>query len=144
MLKLTAMTIQDCIFCQIVAGKLPSTKVYEDKEVLAFLSIEAINPGHTLVIPKKHVEEFQDLGEDAYSKLMDAVRKVAKALKKTYSPKRVGLLVQGFEVAHGHIHVVPLNEATDVTSKKLLEGTALHPTPEDMECESRKITDNFS
>lgn len=135
--------MQECIFCQIVAGKIPSAKVYEDDDILAFLNIEAINPGHTLVIPKKHLEEFQDLEGANYSKLMGAVQKVAKSLKKTYRPFRVGLMVQGFEVAHGHIHVVPLHEATDITSKKLLENTALKPTPDEMNAEAGKIKDNL-
>lgn len=134
----------DCLFCQIAEGKIPSAKVYEDDFVLAFLTIEAINPGHSLVIPKKHIEEFQDLDQYNYLKMMSAVQKVAKALKKTYNPKRVGLLVQGFEMAHGHIHVVPLFVATDVTSKKLLDGTALHPSPEEMSEITKKITANLT
>src|SRR5680860_946592 len=121
-----------CIFCQIVAGELPSTKVHEDDYALAFLNVQAINPGHTLVIPKTHTEEFQDLPEQEYTGLMSVVQTVAKAQKKAYQPKRVGLMVQGFEVAHGHIHVVPLYEATDITSKKILDETALNPSPDEM------------
>ena len=135
--------MNNCIFCQIVEGKVPSSKVYEDEDVLAFLTIEAINPGHTLVMSKKHVEEFQDMDRQIYDKVMKTIQNVAKSIKKTYSPRRVGLLVQGFEVAHGHIHVVPLYEPTDVTSKKLLDGTALHPTPEEMKSESQKIISNL-
>jgi histidine triad (HIT) family protein len=135
--------MEECIFCRIIEGTLPSTKVYEDDVVLAFLNIEAINSGHTLAVPKKHVEEFQDLDDVSYTKLMDTVRKVARSLKKTYQPVRAGLMVQGFEVAHAHIHVVPLHEVTDVTSKKLLEGTALKPSPEEMSAEAAKIKNNL-
>jgi histidine triad (HIT) family protein len=135
--------MQECIFCQIVDGKILSTKVYEDDTVLAFINIEAVNPGHTLVIPKKHIEEFQDLTDKNYSKLMSTVQKIAKSIKKTYQPVRAGLMVQGFEVAHAHIHVVPLHEVTDITSKKLLEHTALHPSPEEMSAEAAKIKKNL-
>jgi histidine triad (HIT) family protein len=135
--------MEDCIFCQIVEGKLPAAKVYEDNNVLAFMNLEAINPGHTLVIPKKHVAEFYELDTDNYSRLMDGVQQVAGSIKKTYNPKRVGLLVQGFEVAHAHIHVVPLHESTDVTSKKLLEGTALEPSPDERSAEAEKIKNNL-
>jgi histidine triad (HIT) family protein len=136
--------MNDCVFCRITAGEIPASKVYEDEDVLAFLSIEAINTGHTLVIPKNHAEEFYELEDDGYYKLMGVVQKIARSLKKTYQPARVGLMVQGFEVAHGHIHVVPLFEVTDITSKKLLEGTALHPTPEEMNKEAKKIMGNLS
>ena len=135
--------MDDCIFCRIVAGEIPASKVSEDEDVLAFLSIEAINTGHTLVIPKNHAEEFHELEDDSYYKLMGVVQKVAKSLKKTYKPVRVGLMVQGFEVAHAHIHVVPLHEVTDITSKKLLEGTALHPTPEALDAEAANIKQNL-
>jgi histidine triad (HIT) family protein len=135
--------MEKCIFCQIVNGKLPSTKIYEDDVVLALLNIQAINPGHALVISKEHIEEFQDLQGKGYDKLMATVQKVARSLKKTYKPIRVGLMVQGFEVAHAHIHVVPLFEVTDVTSKKILEGTALQPSPEEMSSEAEKIKGNL-
>ncbi len=135
--------MEECVFCRIIAGEVPASVVYEDDNVLAFLSIEAINTGHTLVIPKIHVEEFHELDEKTYGKLMAIVQKVAASLKRTYKPRRVGLMVQGFEVPHAHIHVVPLHEVTDVTSKKLLEHTALHPTPEALDAEAAAIQQNL-
>jgi histidine triad (HIT) family protein len=135
--------MEDCIFCQIVEGKIPAAKVYEDDNILAFMTIQAINPGHILVIPKKHFNEFYELDSENYSRLMDTVQQVARSVKKVYKPKRVGLLVQGFEIAHAHIHVVPLHESTDVTSKKLLEGTALHPSPDELNAEAEKIKNNL-
>jgi histidine triad (HIT) family protein len=135
--------MEDCIFCQIVEGKIPAAKVYEDENVLAFMTIQAINPGHTLVIPKQHFTEFHDLDRENYSRLMNIVQQVARSVKKTYKPKRVGLLVQGFDVAHAHIHVVPIHQSSDVTSKKLLEGTALELSLDERRAEAEKISTNL-
>ena len=135
--------MKDCIFCKIINGDLPSAKIYEDERVLAFLTIEQINPGHALVIPKNHVEQFQDIQSDEYINVMQIVQKIAKSLEKTYKPKRVGLMVQGFEVAHAHIHVAPLFEETDITSKKLLDKTANWPSPEEMQAQASQIKTNL-
>lgn len=107
--------MKKCIFCKIVAGKIPSHKVYEDESVLAFLDIHPVNPGHTLVVPKTHVDEFQDMGGDLYEHVMEAAQKIARQLKKTLKPPRVGLIVYGFDVSHAHAHVLPLHKPGDIS-----------------------------
>jgi histidine triad (HIT) family protein len=122
------MANQDCIFCKIAAGQLPAHKVYEDDDVIAILDINPVNPGHTLVIPKEHTEHFEEMGGERYQNVMNVTQRVARAIKKTYNPPRVGLLVWGFEVPHTHIHVVPLKESGDFSIKRM-------PKPSDDELE---------
>jgi len=97
----------DCLFCKIVNEEIPANKVYEDENVLAFLDTNPIADGHTMVIPKIHVEEFFQLDEQNYSHLMDVVKRVASVIKNAYNPPRVGVIVYGLHVAHAHIHLYP-------------------------------------
>ena len=95
----------DCIFCKIIKKEIPSYKVYEDENFFAFLDIRPLNPGHTLVIPKKHcrwVWDVEDIGE--YYKV---VGKIANAIKKAFKTDYVVSLVFGEEVEHAHIWLVP-------------------------------------
>lgn len=135
--------MNDCLFCKIISGKIPSTQVYQDDISFAFLNIEAINPGHMLVIPREHYKDFYKLEGRSYNEYMKAVQKVAVALEKTYRPKKVGIMVQGYEIDHAHIHVVPTYEPSDISSKKLLEGRALHPSEQERASEARKIQQNL-
>ncbi len=113
--------------------------MYEDTDTLAFLDIHPINPGHVLVIPKVHVPEFQDLDDEIYTKTMNTVKKMAQNLTKL-EPKRIGLKVEGWDVSHAHIHVVPLLDPHDITSKRAVEGTLLNPTKEELEAILLKLT----
>jgi len=107
------MSEADCIFCKIVSGQIPAHKIYEDAEATAFLDIRPVNPGHLLVVPKNHVDEFQDMGGELYEHVMQVVHKLSRRIKTELNPARVGLMVWGFEVAHAHVHVVPLKQADD-------------------------------
>ena len=102
------------VFSKIVAGEIPCYKVSEDENFLAFLDINPLVEGHTLVIPKKEVDYIFDLDSDTYSGLMAFARKVAKAIKSTIDCKRVGVAVLGMEVPHAHIHLVPLRKESDL------------------------------
>ena len=112
------MDNKDCAFCKIGRGETAVHKVYEDESVLGFLDSQPINPGHTLVIPKNHVDEFQDMSEDLYEHVMSVAQIVARKIKGKLSPPRVGLWVHGFEIPHAHIHVVPLNAPSDISAKR--------------------------
>lgn len=101
------------IFSRIVAGEIPSYKVAEDDRHYAFLDINPLNPGHTLVIPKKEVDYILDLTEEEYAALQLFARRVAKAVQKSVPCKRVAFGVIGLEVPHAHIHVVPINAEAD-------------------------------
>ena len=113
--------MEGCAFCQIAAKQKNAEVVYEDEDVIAFLDAHPINPGHTLVIPKKHIEEFQEMSGDLYGHLMNVVQLMARQIKNNLKPARVGLWVHGFEVPHTHVHVVPLNQADDIRPKGTLD-----------------------
>lgn len=102
------------IFSMIVAGDIPCYKVAEDDRHLAFLDINPMAPGHTLVIPKREVDYLFDLPEDEYVALELFALKVAKALKAAMPCVRVAEAVLGMEVPHAHIHLVPINSESDV------------------------------
>lgn len=106
------------IFSKIAAGEIPSYKVAEDADCLAFLDIFPLAKGHVLVIPKKEVDYLFDLDEATYAGLMEFSRKVAIALGKVIPCKRVGVAVLGLEVPHAHVHLVPLNSERDIDFSK--------------------------
>lgn len=124
--------MENCIFCKIVAGEIPSYKVYEDSRVLAFLDIHPINPGHVLVIPKEHAPDFYIVSEENYTALMAAVKKIGALVQEKMQPKKVGLMAAGWDVPHAHIHVVPMEDYHDITSKRILERNTADPTTEEL------------
>lgn len=104
-----------CIFCKIVEGSIPSYKVYEDSEVLAFLDLSQLTLGHTLVIPKKHVENIFELDSDTASVLFERVVEVAKLLKNNLNVENLNILNNNGKLAsqsvnHYHIHLLPRYE----------------------------------
>lgn len=101
--------MSDSVFTQIIKGQIPCHKVYEDDKTIAFLDIHPAQPGHTLVVPKVQVDEFQELDDADYQALWATVKKVSQVIKQRLQPKRVGLHVEGFDVPHAHIHVLPVN-----------------------------------
>ena len=123
--------MDDCIFCKIVAGKIPCAKIYEDKEVLSFLDISPANKGHTLVIPKKHYETLNDIPEKEIGKLMETVQKISKLIDRNLKPDGYNLLMSNKQAAeqvinHAHIHIIPRYATDDFkltwTHKKYAEG----------------------
>ncbi|WP_106790930.1 HIT family protein [Aquimarina sp. Aq78] len=111
------------LFTKIVNGEIPSYKVAEDENYYAFLDISPNAKGHTLCIPKKEEDKIFDLAEDEYLELMRFSRKVAKAIEKTVSCKRVGIAVVGLEVPHVHVHLIPLNEMKEMTFQHKISMT---------------------
>lgn len=108
------------IFSRIVSGEIPSHKIAENEEFLAFLDAFPIAKGHTLVIPKKEVDYLFDLDDDTYARLFLFAKTIVPALEKTVPCLRVGVSVIGLEVPHAHIHLLPLNSMADADfSKKI-------------------------
>lgn len=101
------------IFTKIVNGEIPCYKIAETDEFLAFLDVNPNAVGHTLCIPKKEIDKVFDLDKTTYTGLMAFSRKVAKAIEKCISCKRVGITVIGLEVPHAHVHLIPLNSMED-------------------------------
>ena len=106
------------IFTRIVEGEIPCYKVAEDERFFAFLDINPLAKGHTLVIPKKEGDYIFDIEDEDYAEYMLFVKQVALALKKAVPCKRVGVAVLGMEVPHTHIHLVPLNVESDMDFRK--------------------------
>lgn len=102
------------IFSKIVNGEIPSYKLAEDDNYFAFLDINPIAKGHTLVIPKIEVDYIFDLNNKEYEGLMNFAKKIAEGLKEAVPCKRIGVAVLGMEVPHAHIHLVPLNSEGDL------------------------------
>lgn len=106
----------ECIFCKIVSGEIPCKKVYEDKSSIAFLDINPRNPGHTLVIPKKHIQDIFSISDGDAAELVKAVRRVAIGVKKATDAKGISITqsngqLAGQLVPHIHFHVIPRTEA---------------------------------
>ncbi|WP_010650114.1 HIT family protein [Oceanobacillus massiliensis] len=103
---------EDCIFCKIINGDIPSAKVYEDEQVYAFLDISQVTKGHTLIIPKNHMKNIYETTPEAAKELFARVPVIANAIKKTYSPLGMNLLNNNEAAAeqsvfHLHIHLIP-------------------------------------
>jgi histidine triad (HIT) family protein len=110
----TTINTMSTLFTKIVNGEIPAYKVAEDDNFLAFLDVNPNAKGHTLCIPKQEINKIFDMEEEHYLGLMKFSRKVAKALEKAVSCKRVGVAVIGLEVPHVHVHLIPLNEMDEM------------------------------
>lgn len=103
----------DSVFTKIIKGEIPCHKVYEDGWTLAFLDINPVMPGHTLVIPKQQVEFIWDLGTKEYQAVMQTVQKVGQRLREVVAAPFVGVQVLGIDVPHAHVHVIPFSTAQE-------------------------------
>lgn len=106
------------IFTKIVRGEIPSHKILEDEKFLAFLDVNPLRAGHTLVIPKKEVDYFFDLPDDLLSEIMIFAREVARKIEAVIPCERIGVTVIGLEVPHTHVHLIPINSITDMNFAK--------------------------
>lgn len=127
------------IFTKIVNGEIPCYKVAESEAYFAFLDINPVAKGHTLVIPKKEVDYIFDLEDQAYQGLFRFAKKVATALEKSIICERIGITVLGLEVRHAHIHLVPLDTRGMIDFRTKYEFPA-----EEMTALSEKIAGNLS
>lgn len=108
----------ETIFTKIIKGEIPCYKIAENDKFFAFLDINPLNGGHTLVVPKKHSSYIFDIDDQELGEMMIFAKKIAKAIEKSIPCKRIGVAVIGLEVPHTHIHLVPLNEENDLNFKK--------------------------
>jgi len=105
--------MQDSIFTKIIKGEIPCHKVYEDEHTFAFLDIHPVQPGHTLVIPKKQVEFVWDLDDVTYQAVMATARKVARRLREVLDKPYIGEQVMGVDVPHAHVHLIPFSTGAE-------------------------------
>ena len=106
------------IFSKIIQGEIPSYKVAEDDQFIAFLDIRPLAKGHTLVVPKQEVDYIFDLKDELLANMIIFAKKVGLAIEKVVPCKRMGMCVLGLEVPHAHIHLVPINSVYDIDFKK--------------------------
>jgi len=106
------------IFSKIIAGEIPSYRIHEDEHYYAFLDINPLAEGHTLVIPKVETDYLFDLEDDLLAGMMVFAKEVALAIDQTMDCKRVGVAVLGLEVPHAHIHLIPINDLYDIEFSK--------------------------
>ena len=106
------------IFSKIVSGEIPAFKVAEEDNHLAFLDISPLEKGHVLVIPKKETDYIFDITSDEYLELWKFAQKVAKGMDKVIECERIGVAVIGLEVPHAHIHLLPLNNVSDINFER--------------------------
>ncbi len=102
------------VFSRIIAGEIPSYKIAEDEHYYAFLDINPLAKGHTLVVPKKEVDYLFDVDDDLLGGMMVFAKKIARAIDRAVECKRVGVAVLGLEVPHAHIHLIPINHISDI------------------------------
>ena len=105
-----------CVFCRIVAGEEPCSRVYEDDSCLGFMGIRPIHPGELMIIPKRHIDHFCDIPGQLAAHIMTIAQQFSRTIRRLLKPPRVGLIVHGFGVAHAHLIVVPQHGPTDITS----------------------------
>jgi histidine triad (HIT) family protein len=102
------------LFTKIINREIPGRFVYEDDVCVAFLTIEPLSPGHTLVVPRAEVDSWLDLDQDTLSHLMSVAQTIGQAIESAYQPAKVGLMIAGLEVPHVHIHVTQMNNVQDL------------------------------
>ncbi len=123
------------LFTKIIDGELPGTFVWKDDEVVAFLSIQPVQPGHTLVVPRAEIDHWIDLEPPLLHRVTTVAQTIARAQQSTYEPHKVGLLVAGLEVPHVHLHVIPLVHG----EIDLHLDRATQATPEQLAVEAERI-----
>lgn len=126
----------DCVFCKIVKDEIPSYKVHENDKFYSFLSINPHHVGHTLVIPKTHVDDFFDMDENLLKEILIFSKPISDTLNKAFSPKtkRVGVVVAGLEISHAHLHLIPMDLVSD-----LYFSSAKQASPEELQQALDKI-----
>ena len=127
------------IFSKIAAGEIPSYKCAENDKFYAFLDINPLVKGHTLVIPRREVDYIFDLSDEELAEMTVFAKHVAEAIKKAFPCKKVGMAVLGLEVLHAHIHLVPMNSEKDM----IFSNPKLKLSEEEFQEIAKKIRENF-
>jgi len=123
------------IFSKIVVGEIPSYKIAENDDCIAILDINPLATGHVLVIPKKEIDYLFDVEDELYKALWLFAKQVSHAIKMAIQCKRIGVAVIGLEVPHAHIHLIPLQNVSDINFSK----AKMHPSTEELQATMEKI-----
>lgn len=127
------------IFTKIIKGEIPSYKIDENEKFFAFLDINPLAKGHTLIVPKKEVDYLFDIDDETLSEMIIYSKKIAGAIKKAISCNRVGLMVIGLEVPHAHIHLIPIQKEGDMN----LSNKRVELSKGEFESIAKEIRSNF-
>lgn len=125
-------SMADSIFTKIIKGQIPCHKIYEDEKTLVFLDIHPVQPGHTLIIPKKQIEFVWDLPDEDYQAVMDTTKKVARRLRDVMGKKYVGSRVVGIDVPHAHVQLIPFDTVDEYTKPQDMESVPDHQALEQL------------
>ncbi len=106
--------MDECLFCKIAKGELPSHKVWEDDKYVAFMDIFPIQKGHVLLIPKEHMDYIFETPEPTYTELFQRAKVLGLAIKRAMGTPRVAISVEGFQVPHLHVHLIPVSKRGDM------------------------------
>jgi diadenosine tetraphosphate (Ap4A) HIT family hydrolase len=123
------------VFTKIITGELPGRFVYEDDDVVAFLTIEPMTQGHTLVVPRAEIDQWQNLDGETFGKVMAVAQRIGKAVCRAFGTRRAGVIIAGLEVPHLHVHVFPTRSLSDFG----FAGVDRNPSPESLDEAQSKI-----
>ncbi len=123
------------VFTQIINGDLPGRFVYEDDEVVAFLTIQPMTQGHTLVVPRAEIDQWQDVDPEVFARIQRVSQLIGKAVCKAFGAERAGMIIAGLEVPHLHVHVFPAYNLTDFGFANVDQN----PSPESLDEAQSKI-----
>jgi diadenosine tetraphosphate (Ap4A) HIT family hydrolase len=123
------------VFTKIINGELPGRFVYEDDEFVAFLTVAPVTVGHTLVVPRAEIDQWQDLEPSVFNRMLAVAQLIGKAVRLAFDAPRAGLLIAGLEVPHLHIHVFPAYSLGDFN----IAGADPNPSPESLDKAQAKI-----
>ena len=127
------------VFTMIIEGELPGTFVWKDEQCVAFMSINPISFGHTLVVPRDEIDHWTDVPSILQQHLFDVAGKIAVAQKLAFNTKRVGMVIAGFEVPHTHIHLIPMNTMADMDFSLAANSVG----PKDRDSAAQQIKSRF-
>ncbi len=128
------------IFTRIINGEIPGAFVYQDDQCAAFLDVEPLTDGHVLVVPREEYDHWIDMPVDLTNHLFDVAQQIGKAQKQAFDAERIGLMVQGYEVPHVHIHVWPTQQISDFDPR----NKGPQAEPETLQKNAQKITRQLS
>lgn len=127
------------VFSKIISGEIPSFKIAENENFIAFLDISPLVKGHVLVVPKTEIDKIFDLPDNLLSEMLVFAKPIAKAIERSFNCRRCGISVVGIEVPHAHMHLVPINSANDLNFTK----AKLNPSKEELQLVQKKIISNL-
>ncbi|ORA48642.1 HIT family protein [Mycolicibacterium chubuense] len=123
------------VFTKIINGELPGRFVYEDDDIVAFLTIQPMTPGHTLVVPRAEIDNWQDIDAPVFARVMEVAQLIGKAVCRAFDTERSGVIIAGLEVPHLHVHVFPARDLSDFG----FANVDNNPSPESLDDAQRRI-----